>query len=82
MSRRNRKAKGWRRAIVIFAAIACLALGGLMASVPDGETFFRQTGKWILAGILGVGGLWFAVIAIRGDARQINKTLDEMSSGI
>jgi hypothetical protein len=53
-----------------------------MAFVPDGDTFFRRTGKWILASLLGLGAFWFAAIAVRGDARQIDKTLDEMSSGL
>ena len=82
MSIRNRKAKGWKRAVVAFGAIACLAMAVLMAFVPDGETFFRHTGKWILSLLMGLGGLWLATIAIRGDARQIDKTLDEMSSGL
>jgi hypothetical protein len=82
MSTRTRKAKGWKRAIVAFSAVACLAFAVLMAFVPDGDTFFRHKGKWILASLLGLGGFWFAAIAARGDARQIDKTLDQMSSGL
>ena len=68
--------------MVAVAAFFCLGLAVLMACVPHGETFFRQIGKWIAFGIMGVGGLWFGAIAVRGDARQIDKTLDEMSSGL
>ncbi|MGV3754211.1 MAG: hypothetical protein ACO1QS_02370 [Verrucomicrobiota bacterium] len=78
----TRKAKGWKRTLVAFGAVACLALAVLMTFVPNGETFFRHTGKWLLAALLGLGGVWFAAVALRGDARQIDKTLDEMSSGL
>lgn len=78
----KRKAKGWKRAIVAFGACFCIALAVLMACVPDGETFFRHTGKWILALMMSLGGFWLAAIAIRGDPTQVDKTLDEMSSGL
>jgi threonine/homoserine/homoserine lactone efflux protein len=82
MITRTRKAKGWKRVIVAFGAILCLALAALMALVPDGEGFFRHTGKWILASLMGIGGLWLAYIGLRGDTRQVGKTLDEMSKGL
>lgn len=82
MSALNQKAKGWKRALVAVGALFCLGMAVLMACVPEGETFFRHTGKWIAFGITGVGGLWLGAIAVRGDARQIDKTLDEMSSGL
>lgn len=68
--------------VVAVGALFCLGMAVLMACVPEGETFFRHTGKWIAFGITGVGGLWLAGIAVRGDARQIDKALDEMSSGL
>ena len=78
----KQKAKGWKRAVVALGALLCLVLAVLMTRVPDGETFFSHTGKWIAFGIMGIGGLWLGAIAVRGDPRQVDKTLDEMSSGL
>ena len=60
----------------------CLGIGVLMGFVPEGDTFFRQYGKWVLCACLTLGGLWLLVIAVRGDRRQTDKTLDQMSSGL
>ena len=76
------QAKSWKRAIVFAVAAICVGMGCLMRFVPDGETFFRQYGKWILCVAFVAGGLWLLFIGVRGDPRQIDKTLDQMSSGL
>lgn len=60
----------------------CLGIGGLMGFVPDGDTFFRQYGKWMLCALLVAGGLWLLVIALRGNRSQTDKALDQISSGL
>lgn len=82
VNNKNRKAKGGKRLIVALGAVACLACSVLMTFVPAGDTFFQHTGKWMLAAFFALSGLWFTAVAIRGDARQIDKTLDEMRSGL
>jgi hypothetical protein len=82
MSTRVAKAKIWKRALVLLGAGMCLGSGVLMGFVPNGDTFFRQYGKWALCALLTVGGLWLVVIAVRGDRRQTDKTLDQMSGGL
>lgn len=75
------KAKTWKRVVVFLGTAMCLGIGALMGLVPDGDTFFQQYGKWMFCAFLVIGGVWLLVIAIRGNRRQTDKTLDRMSSG-
>ena len=76
------KAQRWKRVTVLLGAAMCISLGVLMGFVPDGDTYFRKYGKWTLCTLLIAGGLWLLIIAIRGDRRQTDKTLDRMSGGL
>ena len=46
------------------------------------ERFFPFCAKWALGIGLVAGGIWFIVIGLRGDRKQVDKTLEETAGGI
>ena len=73
--------KAWKRVIVLILALIFVGLSCTLALLLPAESLLQHCFKWALTLFSATAGLWLFVVGW-GDARRVEKTLDELIDGI
>jgi hypothetical protein len=78
----NKPAVWWKRLALVLLSLVSIGLAGVMSYVYDSRSVLQFCVQWGFVVFFGGCGIWILAQAIRGDAKKVDKTIDEMMSGL
>ncbi len=77
-----KRARKWKRGVILAVALVFFAVSGLFIVGLPGDTLARICIKWSIVLLFSSQGIRLLVVFFRGEARQTDKTLDDLMDGI